>query len=155
MNLCPCCSNKAYSDCCELVHQLGNADTPEQLMRARYSAHSLNLIDFIINTYHSSCQASTFRSGIEESISNSWIKLQIIKAPLSNTDEGFVEFKATFIENGLQLILHENSRFVKESGLWRYIDGDFPELDRAINKIGRNDPCPCGSGKKFKKCCDA
>ena len=21
------------------------------------------------------------------------------------------------------------------------------------NKIGRNDPCPCGSGKKFKKCC--
>ncbi len=22
-----------------------------------------------------------------------------------------------------------------------------------IEKIGRNDPCPCGSGKKFKKCC--
>lgn len=21
------------------------------------------------------------------------------------------------------------------------------------NKIGRNDPCPCGSGKKYKKCC--
>jgi len=23
----------------------------------------------------------------------------------------------------------------------------------AANKVGRNDPCPCGSGKKFKKCC--
>jgi hypothetical protein len=22
-------------------------------------------------------------------------------------------------------------------------------------KIGRNDPCPCGSGKKYKKCCEA
>jgi SWIM/SEC-C metal-binding protein len=26
---------------------------------------------------------------------------------------------------------------------------------RALPKAGRNDPCPCGSGKKFKKCCDA
>ena len=26
-------------------------------------------------------------------------------------------------------------------------------FDRALSKIGRNDPCPCGSGKKFKKCC--
>lgn len=24
-----------------------------------------------------------------------------------------------------------------------------------MNKINRNDPCPCGSGKKFKKCCGA
>lgn len=24
-----------------------------------------------------------------------------------------------------------------------------------MTKVGRNDPCPCGSGKKFKKCCEA
>jgi SEC-C motif-containing protein len=24
---------------------------------------------------------------------------------------------------------------------------------RAVNRVGRNDPCPCGSGKKAKKCC--
>ncbi len=39
---------------------------------------------------------------------------------------------------------------------------DVSEMDRALRppepavagpKIGRNDPCPCGSGKKFKKCC--
>jgi len=24
---------------------------------------------------------------------------------------------------------------------------------KAPKKIGRNDPCPCGSGKKYKKCC--
>ena len=26
---------------------------------------------------------------------------------------------------------------------------------RVENKVGRNDPCPCGSGKKYKKCCGA
>ena len=26
-------------------------------------------------------------------------------------------------------------------------------LERAAAKIGRNDPCPCKSGKKYKKCC--
>lgn len=24
---------------------------------------------------------------------------------------------------------------------------------KILNKVGRNDPCPCGSGKKYKKCC--
>jgi hypothetical protein len=28
-------------------------------------------------------------------------------------------------------------------------------LEKPINRVGRNDPCPCGSGKKFKKCCVA
>ena len=28
-----------------------------------------------------------------------------------------------------------------------------PPLRRGTEPIGRNDPCPCGSGKKFKKCC--
>jgi len=31
----------------------------------------------------------------------------------------------------------------------------FPPIRRAAPKIGRNDPCPCGSGKKYKKCCGA
>ena len=28
-----------------------------------------------------------------------------------------------------------------------------PEARRNASKVGRNDPCPCGSGKKYKKCC--
>ena len=62
--------------------------------------------------------------------------------------------------------MQERSRFVRENGLWFYIDGEFPEqsqpepeIDPRLNqtvesfKIGRNDPCICGSGKKYKKCC--
>jgi preprotein translocase subunit SecA len=29
------------------------------------------------------------------------------------------------------------------------------QVVRGTAKIGRNDPCPCGSGKKYKKCCGA
>jgi SWIM/SEC-C metal-binding protein len=53
---------------------------------------------------------------------------------------------------------------------WHYIIGfepdkpeDISDLERMLNpvkpasseKVGRNDPCPCGSGKKFKRCCGA
>ncbi|WP_256326241.1 YecA family protein [Sphingomonas sp. NFR15] len=31
----------------------------------------------------------------------------------------------------------------------------LPETGARAAKVGRNDPCPCGSGKKFKKCCAA
>jgi SWIM/SEC-C metal-binding protein len=51
---------------------------------------------------------------------------------------------------------------------WHYIIGiepdnpeDISDLEKAVNppkpvlseKVGRNDSCPCGSGKKYKKCC--
>jgi uncharacterized protein YecA (UPF0149 family) len=38
------------------------------------------------------------------------------------------------------------------------MDGDFvknPTFIRETPKVGRNEPCPCGSGKKYKKCCGA
>ncbi len=28
-----------------------------------------------------------------------------------------------------------------------------PPVRRAAAKVGRNEPCPCGSGRKYKKCC--
>ena len=32
-------------------------------------------------------------------------------------------------------------------------DGSFSESAKSARKVGDNDPCPCGSGKKYKKCC--
>ena len=51
--------------------------------------------------------------------------------------------------------LTERSRFVRRDGQWYYLDGEYETetTRRETPKIGRNDPCPCGSGKKFKKCC--
>ncbi|KOO05871.1 YchJ family protein [Vibrio hepatarius] len=163
MSLCPCGSQQSYSDCCEPIHQDSTlANVPEQLMRARYSAHVKKLVDFVVETYHPSCEAESQRGEIAESIDSAWCKLEVLSSE-NGTDEneGFVTFKAYFKQDGEEFCLQERSRFVKEGPQWYYIDGTFPEepqdarLSQPIKnlKVGRNDPCICGSGKKFKKCC--
>ncbi|WP_321280394.1 YchJ family protein [Vibrio sp.] len=162
---CPCGSNLSYQQCCEIAHcNHANVETPEQLMRSRYSAHVLGLVDYVVATYHPSCHAEAQREGIAQSIDSDWCQLEVIKAEAgSNENEGFVEFNAYFNEDGKRYCLSERSRFVKENELWYYIDGTFPQdeqepdprLSQPVSslKVGRNDPCICGSGKKFKKCC--
>lgn len=123
-------------------------------MRARYSAYVLGLVDFIVKTYHPSCNAQLHRDEILQSIKNQWVKLEIISRSVNkNGQEGYVEFKAHYLEKGKIHCLHEKSRFVakEEEGKkhWYYIDGEYP---KTLN-VSRNDPCPCGSGKKYKKCC--
>lgn len=152
-DLCPCNSLKDYHQCCALVHQRHEAAIdPEQLMRARYSAHVLGLVDFVVNTYHPSCQAVQHRQQISEFIHNQWLKLNVISSHIDKCNrQGFVEFKAYYLEQGREVCLYETSRFIKEQKdnqvYWYYIDGHFPV------KLNRNDLCYCESGKKFKKCC--
>jgi SEC-C motif-containing protein len=69
--------------------------------------------------------------------------------------------------DGEALDHHEVSSFRKsDSGQWYFVEGDShthaegeghhhkPQtVQREGPKIGRNDPCVCGSGKKYKKCC--
>lgn len=119
-------------------------------MRARFSAHVLKNVQFVIDTYHPSCQANDERDAISESVHSHWLRLEVISTDRGTSDtEGFVHFKAFWEQQGTELCLEERSRFIKEHGCWFYIDGEFP----TTAKQGRNDPCACGSGKKFKKCC--
>ncbi len=154
MNNCYCGNAKPYSECCKPIHNdHAQAHTPEQLMRARYSAHVLGLVDFVVDTYHPSRNAENDRAAIADSINSDWCRLEVINSANGTTaNEGFVHFKAYLTDQGKELYLEERSRFVREDGLWFYIDGEFPTSSEA-KKIGRNDPCLCGSGKKFKKCC--
>ncbi|PMH46903.1 hypothetical protein BCU68_01540 [Vibrio sp. 10N.286.49.B3] len=138
-------------------------------MRSRYSAHVLGLVDYVIKTYHPSCHAESEREGIADSVNSDWQKLEIVATqPGEHAQEGFVEFNAYLNDNGQEFCLSEKSRFIQEDNLWFYIDGVFPDqqnessdivtdqrLTQSIEslKVGRNDPCICGSGKKFKKCC--
>ncbi|MUK63304.1 hypothetical protein GNP81_10040 [Aliivibrio fischeri] len=126
-NHCPCGTKKNYSVCCEPIHNNHSlAITPELLMRSRYSAHVKELVQYIIDTYHPSCNAEEFREGIIDSVELDWRKLKVIASSLSkeNANEGFVTFKATYSEGGQLHQLKECSRFVKEDGKWFYIDGD-------------------------------
>ena len=71
-----------------------------------------------------------------------WLKLELL-----HVSENTVEFRAFYLENKEIVLLHERSSFIKNDGVWEYAKGEF------INsKIERNEPCPCGSGKKYKKC---
>lgn len=104
--------------------------------------------DYLIRTWHPTCQAASFRQDIEQGFTDTeWLGLTVYaEAPGSHPNEGFVSFVARFREHNKTSAIIERSRFLKENGQWYYIDGTRP-------LIGRNDPCPCGSGKKFKKCC--
>ncbi|MDW6003711.1 YchJ family metal-binding protein [Vibrio mangrovi] len=129
MKKCPCGSQRHYKNCCQPIHHAPEtAKLPAQLMRARYSAYALGLVDFIIATYHPSCQAEHDRQEIEHGIHNHWTKLVVLQAENgSDSDEGFVRFKAYFEQDGESYSLQERSRFVRENGRWYYIDGEFPE----------------------------
>lgn len=147
--LCPCGSAVEYSLCCQpYLSGTQVAPDPSHLMRSRYSAFVMKDADYLINTWHPNCQAVAFRAEIEAGFARTqWLGLTVFENTGDKVDnEGYVSFIARFNEAGKTGAIIERSRFLKENGRWYYIDGTRPQ-------IGRNDPCPCGSGKKFKKCC--
>lgn len=152
--LCPCQSELPFLQCCKpYLSGLMIPQTPLALMRSRYCAYSQNNANYIVNTWYfpdSQNQKLLFES-IKESFQNTqWIDLKIINTEddLTNPSQGFVEFMAYFIDrtNGQKHVIHERSRFILNDQRWYYIDGVKPHVER-------NSPCPCGSGKKYKKCC--
>ena len=72
-------------------------------------------------------------------------------------ETGSVEFVARFRLRGEQRAHHELASFRRERGRWVCAGGEMNPKGppRQVAKVGRNDPCPCGSGKKYKKCCGA
>ncbi|WP_404340445.1 YchJ family protein [Pseudoalteromonas mariniglutinosa] len=149
--LCPCGSMLSYTSCCQPLH-LGEhiADTPAQLMRSRYCAYALKNASYVYSTYARSQQAANSLHEITD-FANSCRFTQLTIINSNHTDnQGVVEFKANYFYENLFCELHEKSRFIKEDNQWRYFDGDI--IPVADIKIGRNDECPCHSGKKYKKC---
>lgn len=73
-------------------------------------------------------------------------------------DELLEHYKSRYLGNKIfssTTVLYKSKAFSKTLGIIEE-DIEKPELDGIdLSKIGRNDPCPCGSGKKFKKCCGA
>ncbi|CDL80686.1 YchJ family protein [Xenorhabdus szentirmaii] len=149
--ICPCGSRLDFAHCCNLYID-NNHPTPnaEALMRSRYSAYVTQNTDYLISSWHPDCQAENFRTEIEQSfIGVQWLGLNILETKQGkHNNEAYVEFSACFLEQGKQdrQLIYERSRFLRIDQHWFYIDGVRPQL-------GRNSPCPCGSGKKYKKCC--
>ena len=156
MNECPCGSGKPYSACCEpYICGKKPAPGPEQLMRARYSAYVKQEIDYIVDTHDPERLHRLDRKATEDWAAEAeWLGLEILRSE-AGADEGVVEFVAKFRQDGVDYDHHEVSNFVKKDGKWFFSDGYTPSATvvRDKPKVGRNEPCPCGSGKKYKHCC--
>ncbi len=123
--VCACGSKKSYKTCCGLIHSdIHQAKTPLALMKSRYTAFTIGYIDYLMRSHHSSTRPVAEKEDILKwAKSVTWLNLEIVESPKPIETEGFVTFKASFLENGKQNVIHEKSRFVKENGHWTYIDG--------------------------------
>lgn len=124
-------------------------DTPEKLMRSRYSAYVTGNFQYILDTYAPKIRASLSIDLLsQDHTSTKWASLVIVNSSKKNQ----VEFKATYQFDNEWFILHEESTFIQLDNQWFYLDGKMLKSNGQM-KPGRNDLCPCDSGKKFKKCC--
>ncbi len=151
---CPCDGGEPYGRCCEPLHLSGAATTAERLMRSRYSAFCLGKIEYLLATRHASRRQPNDRANLIQTLSRTnWVRLQVLATDrgAADDDSGHVEFVASYHEDGTAGQLHERSFFVKEDDRWFYHSGEYENL-APLPKPGRNEPCWCGSGKKYKKC---
>jgi SEC-C motif-containing protein len=151
---CPCSSGNMYSECCQPYHQ-GKAKPPsaEKLMRSRYAAYACGEIMYIESTLAPEARKDFDPKAAKEwSKESEWTGLNILKF-----DDTTVEFEASYKHGGEDHVHHERSifRYDPKDKCWYFVDGKViaKPVVRDAPKAGRNDPCPCGSGKKHKKCC--
>lgn len=158
MNSCPCGSGSDYAACCEpIITGKTLAVTAEQLMRARYSAHAKVEIDFLFSSTHPDHREGYDHKGTKSWAEKSaWHGLDILEtvAGGAQDDTGEVVFVARFRDKDGIRSHHERGQFKRVGKEWRFTEGIMVKPQPlSVTKIGRNDPCECGSGKKFKKCC--
>jgi SEC-C motif-containing protein len=127
-DLCPCGSKQNYTECCgAIISGKRKAETCLELMKSRYSAYTKADINYLMLSHHSKNRpAQKERKGIKlwaESVR--WMQLIIVNIwnGTANDDEGYVEFKALYFENGQIQQIHEKSLFTRKNGKWVYVSG--------------------------------
>lgn len=160
MSTCPCGSNLDYEQCCEpLIKGVRQAETAEHLMRSRYCAYVRAEIDYLVESTHPGNRSDYDLKGTRRWAEKSqWDGLRIISTENGGPEDihGKVEFIAYYRYKDSRATHHETAEFVKENGRWYFQQGKMvpqKQVVRTDAKTSRNDPCPCGSGLKFKKCC--
>jgi SEC-C motif-containing protein len=161
---CPCRKTAAeplpYARCCQpFVDGQETAPTAEALMRSRYSAFATGAMEHLARTIAPESRHDLDMDALERwSKESEWLGLDIVDTVEGQPgdDLGVVEFIARFRRAGAEEAHHERSsfRYDRKDACWYFVDGAKPKGKTIVNteKVGRNDPCPCGSGKKYKKC---
>ena len=156
---CPCCSGHSFKTFCEpYIKGKKKPASPEILMRSRYTAYTIHDVAYIKKTMIGpSLKEFNLASAKQWAQESEWKGLEILSSQISEDQQtGTVEFVAHYASNNKDKKHHEISTFHFKKEKWVYYDGHPPNLytyERETRKLGRNEPCPCGSGKKYKKCC--
>ncbi|WP_026139620.1 YchJ family protein [Leucobacter salsicius] len=120
---CPCGRGEPYGGCCGPLHAGEPAPTAERLMRSRYAAFALGLLDYLEYSW----DASTRPGDLEIDPDVTWRRLLIerVEAGSPFDQEGYVTFTAIGRTSEGRFEQRERSRFVRDAaGRWVYIDGD-------------------------------
>jgi SEC-C motif-containing protein len=147
---CPCGNQQSLRHCCGRFHDGAAAPSAEALMRSRYSAYALGLVDYLVRSTLPAQQIGLDQQAIQSwSQGSTWLGLEVEQAQLAEGDpqHAYVTFTAHWLDDNGEHSHRERSAFVRNNSNWYFID---PTVEL---KLGRNDPCPCASGLKFKKCC--
>ena len=158
MAQCLCGSGRNFDECCGPVIAGSKPDTAEALLRSRYTAFAMGNTDYLVDTLTSDIRDSFDQVEAYNTAADAkWQSLEIRRIIEGGIDDetGSIEFVAKFRLRDEQRLHHELSKFRREDGQWRCAGGETNPKPppRDVAKVGRNEPCPCGSGKKFKKCC--
>ena len=130
-SICPCGSLKKYIKCCKIFHDdIKKPSNALELMKSRFSAFAFCKSDYIIKTTHQkncdfSLNTSSWIADIELFSKNTIFEKLDILDFTDNEFESFVTFKATLFQNKKDISFIEKSRFLKESNIWLYVDGEF------------------------------
>jgi SEC-C motif domain protein len=143
--------------CLPIIRGEKQPATAVELMAARYVAYTLGEVDFIIGSHDPATRDDADPEAILKwSKGATWQGLDIVRTDKGGEqdDDGTVEFIARYAMEGRDVKHHERSTFKRVDGRWFFMDAQQLQapVRREGPKVGRNDPCPCGSGKKFKKC---
>ena len=157
---CPCGSGATYGECCApIIKGKVLAPTAEALMRSRYTAYVTGDVDHLGNTLDEAGRRDfDAESALQWAQSADWQGLEIVAVEKGGAkdDEGIVEFIASYEVDEQTMAHHERAQFRKSGKQWEFVQGRVIGRDpyrREDPKVGRNDPCVCGSAKKYKKCC--
>jgi len=158
--VCVCGKGESLETCCgPYLSGEKLPPTAEALMRSRYTAYAQGNVDYIIDTHDPERSGEVDRSSTETwSRKSEWLGLEILgtEAGTEDDEEGVVEFVARYKLKGVTVDHRERAEFRRIKGRWFFMDGHEiapPPARKLTPDVGRNDPCPCGSGKKYKKCC--
>ena len=160
MSECICGSGLGKDTCCARWIAGTPAPTAEALMRSRYTAYTQGALAYIESTCAPEALAEFDRLDAERFIEKTkWDGLEILRVVDGGPDDetGVVEFRFRCTHDGVPFDQHEISSFVKKDGVWFYVNSEVNPRQAPLRVVhtGRNDPCPCGSNKKYKKCCGA